>query len=363
MLTEESVVRKRSSSIPSGGKSSIKKPSKKRCYSRSPDPLTRRQLIAQTLVNLPSDVGHAAHHLAEQAENLARNVIDVGYHLLHYHHLPDWMKDNDFLLFGHRPPMHNFKECFTSMFYLHTETINIWTHLIGFLAFVFLTVYSMTHPSLSSWEERAVYLAFFIGAMLCLGFSWVFHTVYCHSEHVSRLFNKLDYCGIALLTLGSFVPYIYYAFYCHFSYKLFYLALVFILTVACIVISTVNTFASPKFRSLRVAVFIGLGVSGVIPCTHYILIEGLWQAIYYAALGWLLLMGFLYIAGAVIYALRVPERIFPGKFDIWFQSHQIFHVLVVAGALVHFHAINVIAKYRTDFPEFSVCASSNLPVA
>jgi len=28
-------------------------------------------------------------------------------------------------------------------------------------------------------------------------------------------------------------------------------------------------------------------------------------------------MGCLYILGALFYALRVPERFFPGKFDIW----------------------------------------------
>uniref|UniRef100_A0A8C3SQT9 Adiponectin receptor 1 n=1 Tax=Chelydra serpentina TaxID=8475 RepID=A0A8C3SQT9_CHESE len=45
--------------------------------------------------------------------------------------LPDWLKDNDFLLHGHRPPMPSFRACFRSIFRLHTETGNIWTHLIA----------------------------------------------------------------------------------------------------------------------------------------------------------------------------------------------------------------------------------------
>jgi len=28
-------------------------------------------------------------------------------------------------------------------------------------------------------------------------------------------------------------------------------------------------------------------------------------------------MAVLYIVGAIIYAVRIPERLFPGKFDIW----------------------------------------------
>lgn len=63
--------------------------------------------------------------------------------------------------------------------------------------------------------------------------------------------------------------------------------------------------------------FIGLGLSGVIPAVHYIVTDGFYDAINVAALGWLLLMAFLYISGAVIYAVRIPERIWPGKFDIW----------------------------------------------
>ena len=63
--------------------------------------------------------------------------------------------------------------------------------------------------------------------------------------------------------------------------------------------------------------FIGLGLSGVIPALHYVITDGFHEAINVASLGWLVLMAFLYISGAIIYAVRIPERIWPGKFDIW----------------------------------------------
>ena len=50
--------------------------------------------------------------------------------------------------------------------------------------------------------------------------------------------------------------------------------------------------------------------------------------------------------GAGLYACRVPERFLPGKCDFWFQSHQIFHILVIAAAFVHFHGIQNMALYR-----------------
>lgn len=64
-------------------------------------------------------------------------------------------------------------------------------------------------------------------------------------------------------------------------------------------------------------VFAGFGLSGVIPAVHYLVVKGFFQAVYHASFGWLCLMGALYLLGAAFYALRVPERFFPGKCDIW----------------------------------------------
>ena len=44
---------------------------------------------------------------------------------------------------------------------------------------------------------------------------------------------------------------------------------------------------------------------------------GFTRGVEQGALGWLLLMGALYIIGALMYAFRVPERFFPGKCNFW----------------------------------------------
>ena len=62
-------------------------------------------------------------------------------------------------------------------------------------------------------------------------------------------------------------------------------------------------------------IFIALGLTGLGPGLHYILTNDLWPHLNFYF--WLLLMAVLYIAGGVIYAMRVPERLYPGKFDIW----------------------------------------------
>ncbi|CAH1782506.1 unnamed protein product [Owenia fusiformis] len=293
------------------------------------------------------DIASVTHRATESAEEFVRKIWEEGWNVIHHTHLPKWLRDNDFLVEGHRPQLHTYKECFKSVFRIHTETGNIWTHLLGFIAFITVTVYFLTRPTIEvQWQEKAVFSAFFAGAILCLGFSWIFHTVYCHSEGIGKLFNKLDYCGIAILTMGSFVPWLYYSFYCRLQPKVVYLVLIFTLGTICIIVSLWDKFSEPRFRALRAGVFIALGLSGVIPAMHYVITDGFWHAINFASLGWLVLMAILYISGAVIYAVRIPERIWPGKFDIWFQSHQIFHMFVIAAAFVHYHGISKIADYR-----------------
>lgn len=284
----------------------------------------------------------------DKAEEIARRVWTA----VHHQHLPAWLRDNDFLVHGHRPQLHSFTECFRSIFRIHTETGNIWTHLIGLIVFIILAACFFAWPWIEiRWQEVAVFSVFFAGAILCLGFSFLFHTVYCHSEKVGYIFGKLDYCGIALLTVGSFVPWLYYSFYCRMSTKIGYLILIILLGTLTIVVSMSNHFSKPKFRPLRAGLFIALGLSGIIPASHFIITDGFYHAVDYAALGWVILMAVLYITGAVIYAARIPERIWPGRFDIWFQSHQIFHLFVVAAACVHLYGMYQVASNRPVFEQ------------
>ncbi|EDV91361.1 adiponectin receptor protein isoform X1 [Drosophila grimshawi] len=301
------------------------------------------------------DLGALAHNAAEQAEEFVRKVWEASWKVCHYRNLPKWLQDNDFLHRGHRPPLPSFRACFKSIFRVHTETGNIWTHLLGCIAFIGVALYFVSRPTVEiQFQEKLVFGAFFIGAIICLGFSFAFHTLSCHSVEVGRLFSKLDYCGIALLIMGSFVPWLYYGFYCHYQPKVIYLSVVCVLGCLSIIVSLWDKFSEPSLRPLRAGVFMSFGLSGVIPAIHYSIMEGWFSQISRASLGWLILMGLLYILGALLYALRVPERWFPGKFDIWFQSHQLFHVLVIAAAFVHYHGISEMAMYRVTVGECTV---------
>ncbi|MBN3304573.1 PAQR2 protein, partial [Amia calva] len=261
-----------------------------------------------------------AHHAMERMEEFVHKVWEGRWRVIPHDVLPDWLKDNDYLLHGHRPPMPSFRACFKSIFRIHTETGNIWTHLLGCLFFICLGIVYMFRPNMTfvaPFQEKIVIGMFFLGAILCLSFSWVFHTVYCHSEGVSRVFSKLDYSGIAFLIMGSFVPWLYYSFYCSPQPCFIYLFVICVLGISAIVVSQWDRFATPQYRGVRAGVFVGLGLSGVVPTLHFVISEGFFRATTIGQMGWLFLMAVLYITGACLYAARIPERFFPGKCDIW----------------------------------------------
>jgi len=295
------------------------------------------------------------YNAAEQAEDFAMTVWHKfqSWKVVQFTTLPQWLQDNDFLRKGHRPPLPSFSECFKSIFRIHTETGNIWTHLLGVVAFIGLSLYFITRPVTEiEVQEKMVFMSFFAGAIVCMFLSFTFHTVCCHqNKFIGKLFAKLDYCGIAFLTVGSFVPWLYYSFYCHYTPKVIYLSICIVLGILAVVVSLWDKFGTPRYRPFRAGVFIVFGLSGIAPATHYGIVNGWEKSMNEAAMGWLVLMGLLYITGAMLYAFRIPERIFPGKVDILFHSHQLFHCFVIAGAFVHYHGISNMALYRLQIGE------------
>jgi len=100
--------------------------------------------------------------------------------------------------------------------------------------------------------------------------------------------------------------------------------------------------------------FLSLGLSGILPMTYAALKYGIAQAHIQMGWGWFALEGVIYTTGTLIYTFRVPERWFPGSFDLVGSSHNIFHVLVLAGALAHLTGIIVAFDYN-HHPDTRMC--------
>jgi len=153
--------------------------------------------------------------------------------------------------------------------------------------------------------------------------------------------------------MGSKVPWLYYTFYCDSLSALIYIAAMCTLGTISVLMSQSQTFSQPKFRGLRAGVFSGLGCSALAPVTHIFLRYGFHYAFYELYLWCLIVMALFYLVGAAIYASRMPERFWPGKFDLIGNSHQIFHSFVVIAACFHMYAIYSLQLIRKK--EGNIC--------
>jgi len=232
--------------------------------------------------------GHASRFVTRVTWNL--QVWTVSWKATHFYSLPEWLQDNDFLHSGHRPPLPSFTACFRSIFRVHTETGNIWTHMIGAsrggigasagecnlrrLRGVHrarrLLPGQRPRPSAVRRQVRlpallprrrglpGLVVRVPHHALSLREGGQDFQQVSPFSSAVppmwradSRSIPRLDYVGIALLIMGSFVPWVYYGFYCHFEPKVAYITTVCVLGLGCIVVSLWNRFGEPRFRPLR----------------------------------------------------------------------------------------------------------------
>lgn len=138
--------------------------------------------------------------------------------LLSWSELSPWQQDNEFIRSHYRPASYSYFGSMTSLCWLHNQSINIYTHLIGAIFFIASSYYF--HSELGkrykseSKTDIFVFDCFFLGAILCFGFSASFHTLANHSAEVYRSWLLFDMIGILCLTTGSFFPGVFYGFYC-----------------------------------------------------------------------------------------------------------------------------------------------------
>ncbi|KAL3532290.1 hypothetical protein ACH5RR_005811 [Cinchona calisaya] len=364
----------------------------------------KSRIVAEIL-----DHKQATNKINEEEENFSRSSCccsikkikgcrsktkQCKYDLLSFQELPEYMKDNEFIVNYYRADW-PLKEAFFSLFRWHNETLNVWTHLLGFMLFLglttansvqfsqvadFITMFTRHFPTsadtnvshnskdfspgptklidlkqepalqmdITSPEMASTSWPFFIflgGSMVCLLSSTICHLFSCHSQRLNLLLLQMDYVGIAVMIITSFFPPIYYIFQCSPHWQLLYLIGITLMGICTIITLLTPAFSTGKYRTFRAILFMSMGFFGLIPAIHGVIVN--WNdphrniVLCYEAV-----MAISYIIGTVFYISRIPERWKPGFFDLTGHSHQIFHVFVIMGALAHYGAAKIFLEYR-----------------
>ena len=265
--------------------------------------------------------------------------------------IPGWLRDNDFLLTGHPLPTFSYKKSYRLWFCLHNETLNIWIHFIGSVAFVAITFLlakdAITDNQLNtSVGDIVAFSASTIAAAVYFGLSSTFHTLRSHSFSAQRFWGKMDVLGICLLACGCGCSATYYAFYNDWNALTLYWSLSASVTAVSARTLCDTVGGGSQTRSLRGAMFSLLAMSALLPIFHKAILLGWDQACYQIGAHWILAEGVALLVGVGLFVSRLPDRLDPGCFDFLGHSHQLLHSLVVVAAAFHVKALLIAFAYR-----------------
>ncbi|KAH8555696.1 hemolysin-III related-domain-containing protein [Umbelopsis sp. PMI_123] len=258
--------------------------------------------------------------------------------LLSFHELPMEWQENQYILTGYRFYQSN-RACLKSIFALHNETMNIWSHLLGFIFFAGLGIYAFNKqfPEATT-NDRAITLTFFLAALKCLICSSIYHTFICHSKHAIKSFTAtLDYIGISILITASVLMTEYYSYYCRPVAKFRYMLFTALVGSTGIVMPMFHFWDTKPFRPVRIGVFLLMAFSSAVPVVHITFLNGFGNTWDFLKPVWYSVA--MYLFGVAIYANRFPEKMYPGRFDFaGLHSHAIWHIFVCLGIYFHYRA-------------------------
>ncbi|KAI7884192.1 HlyIII-domain-containing protein [Lichtheimia hyalospora FSU 10163] len=319
--------------------------------------------VMSKIEEIDSRISDAIERAAEMGTKMHEKINKAGEHvkvamakgarqLLHYEELPVQWRNNKYIHTGYRF-LSTPAQCCRSLLYLHNETGNIYTHLIGFVVFFCIGIYELFYSTLLTEAhviDRVIFAVFFVAACKCLMCSTVWHTLSGINDYATfKRVACLDYVGISVLICASVVLTEYYGFYCQDQWRNTYMVGTGTLAVAGIFIPFMEWFDRVEMRWLRITFFIAMAASGIVPLGHLYINYGArtlfdWLSPVTKSLS-------CYILGVVVYGNQWPEAFWPGKFDHIGHSHQLWHLFVCGG--IWFHYVAAISFYgqRHDFGE------------
>lgn len=281
----------------------------------------------------------ARDQLRESIEHAVQTAREHG--LICYNDLPEAWRVNPYIIRGYR--FHSAKlDCVRSVLSISNETFNIWSHAIGFIIVLAVAFYFYpTSANFSRYTKADVFVAavFFFAACKCLLCSTIWHTMNSIAEkNLMEKFACVDYLGISFLVAASIMTTEYTAFYCEPVSRWIYMVATAVLGTAGAILPLHPTFNRADMAWKRVGFYVALTSTGFLPLFQLILTRGFWWATYFY--GPLLKSLMVYLAGAFVYATKTPERWAGGGFDYLGGSHNLWHIAVLGGIILHCNAMH-----------------------
>jgi adiponectin receptor len=276
--------------------------------------------------------------------------------LLNIDDLPKWYEPlSPFVISGYRPPGLSLRRCAGTVCEKHNETGNIWTHLIGGVVWIAVCMDALLAPDLSMRADAFTYRLHWCGYFMC-GFMPFFstcaHLFHCQSSWWYTMCWDMDHVGIIALWYARALCEGYALMFCDqilWNSWAVVTTFVFVLCTYIVVQSHSTVLFLPLYAWIHLpivhtATFDNAfwAEEGVSPLGS--LGEALRSSVALTLVG--SLCG---VFGYAIMVTKVPESIWPGRFDYWFHSHQWWHILTAVGPVICMEAGRSMLAARLDF--------------
>jgi adiponectin receptor len=233
---------------------------------------------------------------------------------------------------------------------VHNETGNIWTHALGGVWWTAASLQSLRSPNLAvradAFTFRLHAACYALCGLMPLG-SALAHTFYCRSAESYVLWWDLDHVGILALWLARALCEGFVLLYCHRAlWQAWALTclLVFPLAARSVIATQSTALFLPLFAFIHVPLLLAATLDDAL------LAGGAGGADLRSGVALTVAGSLCGVAGYALMVLKLPERLAPGKFDLWGHSHQWWHVLTMAGPLLCLEAGRILLAVRLDHP-------------
>ncbi|MCL4419854.1 hemolysin III family protein [Patescibacteria group bacterium] len=210
------------------------------------------------------------------------------------------------------------------------EPVNTWTHFILFMAAIVGLIF-LVFLSKNSLSKLVTMTIYGISMILLYGASSLYHWVKTTPKN-ELILKKIDHIAIYLLIAGSYTPVFYYGL--EGAWRWAMLSAVWLLAITGMALK-IWFIHAPRYVSS--AFYVSLGWIALVPFLQ--LIKNLpMGAIILMAVG-----GVVYTFGAIIYATKIFD-FFPKRFGF----HEVFHLFIAAGSIVHYVMILIYIVPMTE---------------
>uniref|UniRef100_A0A1I8B6M9 Progestin and adipoQ receptor family member 3 n=1 Tax=Meloidogyne hapla TaxID=6305 RepID=A0A1I8B6M9_MELHA len=222
------------------------------------------------------------------------------------------------------------------IFHWNNETLNIWTHLIGFFILTYLQYWTLLDALPSVQAPIIDYLVMTMAMLccqICMLLSSAYHIFGCHSPTRRKQWLKADLFGVSAALVGLYMSGLYTSFYNFPEIRRFYGTLIGVLSITTSLFATFRYSErnTQKRIGLLELLYLSMALIAMAPTLHWIQLHGGLSNPHVQR--WLpnLCVLFILLGGAfAFYTTLFPERLFPGKFDLIGCSHQWWHIFVLA---------------------------------